>query len=420
MIVRAGVELARDTIRAVRISGWPRPTVRALEVSWDPEQPAAGLTALREALGSVDRLTVAASLDLLHVRRLQLPPLPAAEKRRMLGLEPDRFFPVRGEDLVFWVQEDQDLVFAIRESLLTGWLPFLESIGRLESVEPAPVALARALVKARIREGCVLRNGAANTSELTVLREGRIESVRRLLHDGPGFEARVLAERSGPIYVCPWDETRAGALEDVVPPDRVQAPPDIAGVGPGFLAAYGAALASSESQDGGLVTPELAHKIARRHRRDRLVATMACAAALIFLLWSADAHRARAERHLDARIAGLREQAGEVLALQTEAEAILRQTGTLSAIVAGRPQPLEVLLGMSRLLPPTAYVRAVRTSGSEWQVDGYAKDAAALIPLFENHPNFAEARFLTGTSRLRVGRETYESFSLALEYTPTP
>jgi len=419
MIIRAGVELGPDTIRAVRVSGWPRPTVRALEVSWDPEKPTPGLTALREALGPVHRLTVAPSLELLHVRRLQLPPVPAPEKRRILSVEPDRFFAVRGDDLVFWVRDDDDLVFAVRESLLASWIPLLESIGRLEGIEPAPVALARALSRAEIREGCVIQNGADEGSALTVLRDGRVHAVRRLFGNTPGAaEAAATSEDPATVYLCPWSEDRARALRDVMAPGQLQAVPEVAGLDPAFLTAYGAALSPPDDTNAGLATPALERKIGRRRHRDRILAIVGCVIALALLIWSVDAYRGRAERNLDRRIAALREQAGEVMALQTETEAILRETGAVAQIESSRPQPLEVFLAMSQLLPPTAYVRTVRAAGSEWQVDGYAKDAAALIPLFEDHPMFSEARFLSSTSRLRVGTETYESFSLAFRYTP--
>ncbi len=421
MITRVGVELGADTIRAVRLSGWPRSTIRALEVSWDPENPTAGLTALGEALGTVHRLTVAASLELLHVRRLRLPPLPAAEKRRILGLEPDRFFAVQGNDLVFWVRDNSDLVFAVREPLLSSWVPLLESIGRLEGVEPAPVALARAVSKAHIRDGCIIQNGADTGSVLTVLRDGRVHAVRRLFGNGlTAIEPAVESEGATTFYLYPWSEARAAAIRHVVPPDQPRALPDIAGLDPAFLTAYGAAISSPDQAGGGLCTPALEHKITRRRRRDRLLAAVGCVIALALLLWSVDAYRGRAERNLDRRIAALREQAGHVMALQSETEAILRETDAVAQVEASRPQPLEVFLAMSRLLPPTAYVRTVRATGAEWQIDGYAKDAAALIPLFENHPMFSEARFLSSTSRLRVGAETYESFSLACRTAPAP
>ena len=117
---------------------------------------------LREGLGRAARVTVAVRLPLLFAKRIRLPPMPLAERRKVLRLEPQRYFPVRLEDLVVAVRED-DLVFAAREEAVEGWMRALDELGPVELVEPGPVALARALDKVGIRDGIVAlddRSGA--------------------------------------------------------------------------------------------------------------------------------------------------------------------------------------------------------------------------------------------------------------------
>src|SRR5205823_12405420 len=115
VIARLGVELGPRAIRAVRVEGWPRRGTRVVEIEWDPDSPDEAVGTLAEHLGAVRRIAVAVDLPLLFIKRVKLPALPAAERRNILRLEPERFFAVRSEDLVSAVRDD-DLVFAVKET----------------------------------------------------------------------------------------------------------------------------------------------------------------------------------------------------------------------------------------------------------------------------------------------------------------
>ncbi len=419
---RLGLELGPRTIRAVRVGGWPKSRARTMEVSWDPENPAEAVAALREHLGPATHVMAAVDLSLLHVKRLQLPPLPLEEKRRLLGLEPDRFFAVRGAELVFSVRDDDDLVFAAREPLVAAWVDALETLGRLERIEPAPLACARALARARVESGLVFRDGRDEGVEALEIEKGRLRWARRLYGRLPEAAAALAAEASGAdirpgtdtIYVTPWNEETGRELSARLPNGEVRAPPRVADLDPAYLAAYGAALEVGRGWREALLTADLERKIVRRRRARLASAAVACAAALLFALLSVDAYRARAEGALETRIAELRAQAADALALQERAEALGRRTRAVSAIEAGRPDLLRALLELSERLPAGAWIRSIRAAEGEWEIDGYARDAAALIPLFENDPRFEDVRFRSATSRAQVGTETYENFSLAL------
>src|SRR2546422_1581434 len=106
-MARLGVELGTRTIRAVRLEGWRRVRAGAVEIAWDRESPEEAVQALGKHLGAARRSAVAVDLPLLFTKRVKLPALPAAERRRILRLEPERFFAVRADELVPAVRADE-------------------------------------------------------------------------------------------------------------------------------------------------------------------------------------------------------------------------------------------------------------------------------------------------------------------------
>lgn len=424
MSSRLGLELGPQTIRAVRFSGLTRSQVRTLEVEWDPENPGEAVAALRDHLGPARQVFTAVDLSLLRVKRIALPPVPLEEKRRILGLEPDRFFAVRGEEMVFALQAEGDLVYAADETLVAAWVAALAELGPLERLEPAPVALARAVAKADSGEGLVLQVGADTAAMALRLSEGRVAGVRRLRGDAVEALLRLQEEDEtaleGPVYVAPWSEETEQALAERFEGIEARPLPSIANLDAAYLTAYGAGLATEEGWRESLLTAELERTLTVRRRTRLALAAVACAAAFVFAVLSVEASRARAEGRLDERIAALQERASGALLLQQRAEALDRQRDAVVEIENTRPNPLEGLLELSDEFPDDAWIRSIRSAGGEVQIDGYARDAAALIPLFENDPRFEDVRFLSGTSRTQFGNETYENFSLALRVVRAP
>src|SRR5437879_12554168 len=141
MMARLGVELGARGLRGGRGAGRCRPDGRVVEVGYDPANPAEAVEALRQHLGPARRIAIALDVPLLFIKRLKLPPLGEPEKRNILRLEPERFFPVRAEEIVPAVRGDDDLVFAAKEALLATWLAALEELAPLAAVKRAPPAL---------------------------------------------------------------------------------------------------------------------------------------------------------------------------------------------------------------------------------------------------------------------------------------
>src|SRR3989475_1771375 len=121
MMARLGIELGARTLRGVRLEGWYRTRARTVEIEWDREHPAEAVAALRQHFGPARRIALALDLPLLFTKQVQLPALGPAGKRSILRLEPERFFPLRGEDIVPAGRGDDKLVFAAREGPLAEW-----------------------------------------------------------------------------------------------------------------------------------------------------------------------------------------------------------------------------------------------------------------------------------------------------------
>src|SRR3979411_2823364 len=118
MMARLGVELGARALRGVRLEGWLRPRARVVEIECDPANPAEAVEALRQHLGPARRIAVPLDMPLLFIKQVKLPPLSELEKRDILRLEPERFFPVRAEEIVPAVRGDDNLVFATKEAWL--------------------------------------------------------------------------------------------------------------------------------------------------------------------------------------------------------------------------------------------------------------------------------------------------------------
>jgi general secretion pathway protein L len=122
---------------------------------------------------------------------------------------------------------------------------------------------------------------------------------------------------------------------------------------------------------------------------------------------------------LEERIATVEAEAGPVLELRSQAQAVADELGLLAREATERSNPLEVLLAVTQLLPPDAHLNHFTAIGDEWELNGLARDAARLIPLLEQSDLFADVRFRTATTRVRVANEFFENFSLVFRHVPS-
>src|SRR5579862_3614732 len=376
---RLGLELGAHVIRGVLLPGHT-----VVEIAYEQDRIEDAVRALEEHTAGVRRIAVAIDLPLLITKRVKLPALTAAERRNILMLESDRFFADRSHGFVPAVRADSDLVFAVQDDRLAAWIGALERIAPVDLVEPAPASLARALALTGVHDGTVACEGG-----FFELADGDVTNARRIYGAAPETTVTV---------------------------------PAIGDVPAAFVTAYGAALADDEQRDFAttLVAPPHANAIRNRRRREFALAGAVAALALLFALTSLDAWRDRAVTAIASGLVGLKQRAAPALALETELETRAQRAQAIHELEAERPTRLSVLLALSRQLPPGAFVRGIRGSGSEWQLDGYAPNASSVIARLGAAPEFKGVHFLSAMNHAQVGHQSYESFALAFRFVSAP
>ena len=230
------------------------------------------------------------------------------------------------------------------------------------------------------------------------------------------------------MYLDPWSDERRAVLQDIWPNASLEPLPVIrrarhgGGVSGPFAAAYGAALGAEHQPPVAETLVSGAHGAAIQRRRMRAfgLAASACAAALVFAVSSLDSRRDRELENLDSATAALSARAAPALAIQTELQGLTRRASAVRVVGAERPDPLRVLRALSASLPPGAFARQVRGAGAEWQADGYAPNASAVLSALGADNEFHDVHFLAATNRAQIANRQYESFALAFRYAPAP
>ncbi len=386
MIDVIGVELGTDVVRVVALGGWGRTPRKTCEAAWDPARPHEVVPFLREQIGPVGRIALSVGLGFLYPKQVKLPPAPASERRRMLMLEPDRFFPVQGQPLVISLASAGSLAFAIEAELLEGWIRAFEDWAPVESAEATPVSIARLLGNSG-RDGLFAVAAGADESGLIEVGSGRLESARR-----------------APAGAAAPDPQELPTLGDTPGP---------------FLAAHGAALGVGEALDSMLLPDPIAGRIRRRRARRLRIVAAACAVSLGVALWGVDRARERALARIEDQITVMAPRAQRAIELRDRLAAMDREARAIAEIGRGRADPLLVLAALSERLPGGAVVLNARGTGNDWQIDGTAADAAAIVPQLDRDQRFQDVRFLSASARFSDAGRTYETFSIAFRVQPT-
>ena len=378
MSPRVGIELGPARLRATVASAWRDRPVRTHEVPWNPLQPLEGVLALRESLGAVGSVSLAIGLGLLYVKRVELPRSGDAEREQMVALEGERFFAVH-EPMVAALAPGGEVAFAVESAMLDAWTAAFATWAPVVRVDAAPVALARALGADASGEYHV--DAGANEWGVVALGTGRVRVARRI--------------------PAALDETPGREL------------PDIRGLGGEWSAALGALMGDDASEAGTLASTERRREFRRRRLRRLVTTAMAAAAAIVFAAFAFDRSRQRTLQALEAQVTTLRGAAapGEA-ALATRAR-LAAELSLLRRRTDGHTSALGPLAAVSNLLPGDVVILTAQATGRNWQIDGTAGDAAALVPLLDRDPRFENVRILSASSRFRDGGRTRETFSIA-------
>jgi len=388
-----GVELLADRVRAVTVRRWSGAPGRTLELPWSPDDPDAAVAALRDQLGPVAGIGLAVGLAFLHVKQVHLPPVPGEARRRMLALEAERFFPVGDEAMAVALAADGTLAFASGDDRLSRWLAAFARWGVVEAVEPAPASVARALADAAVKDGVFTVAAGPDERGVLELRDGVLRLARRV---PSAAGADVIA--SDPLPAI-------GAANDKV-------------VLGDFVAAYGAAGGLDERVDEMLLPAAAAVRIRQRRRRRLVGAALACGLAAGFAVYAADHARGRALRQVNAELAAIEPRAAVADSLWRRLRAMDASSDAAADIARRRADPLTVIQALAERLPHDATVLSVRAVGDAWEVEGTARDAAALIPALDADARLADVRFLSASSRFREDDRARESFAIALRVRP--
>lgn len=379
---RLGLEVTPSGARAVLASAWRDHVVRTFTLAADPRDVPAFVDALRAAIPTPDEIAVAIGLGWLHVARVELPPSGDAAREAMVQLDPPRFFAVNAATRAALVPGGA-VAFAADAAWLDALGRALEGWAPVARIEAAPVAIAAAVPGATT--GTFAIEAAPGEQGLLELRDGRVAGVRRI---PPGGDATALR-----------------ALPN-------------GGVPGTHLAAWGALCRMDAPLAGTLMGSDQRRAASRRIARSVWVAGLAAVAGLTFLVASADRARERTLIALEGEAARLTRSAQGAVDAHARL-ALVEQEGRIArAVLVARPEPAAVLATLGTLLPRDVVVLGVRATGDEWQVDGTARDAAALIPLLDADPRLDAVRSLAASSRFRDGREVRESFSIAFHVRP--
>ena len=384
---RAGVELTPTAVRLVRVNSYTGRVVDHVEIPWSPQRPGEAVAALRAKSGNVQGLSLAIGLGFLDVVRVDVPPVAAPERTKIVELEPDRYFASAGrETLVVTVAQDEPLAFGAAAPLVESWIKAFEAWAPVDWVEPSPIALARVIDS----NASATYQVEAAPGEFGLLRldRGRVKSIRRTPDKSAVGDARGL--------------------------------PAIGTLAPQFAAALGAARKRAQSSRGvpALAPDEWRRRLAARSRVALVISTVAAAAAIVFAIWAADRWRERT-------LAALEQNVAQVEARGAAADTALRMLRSREAeaqairdIAANRADPFTALAAISSALPREANVLSARANGNDWQIDGTTSDASVLVPLLDRHERFDSVRFLSASSRYRQANRSYETFSIALRFRP--
>lgn len=357
-----GIEIGAARANAVLCDGSGN-VVAQRTLSFDLANPAALVTELRAHFGKASRIYVTLGMAYVDVKRVELP-MKMALRRRIVALEPDRFFAHVAGPLA--VGGCDDFIFATNAEPLENLVGALEQWAPVYGVEPVPVSLARAMADAAFVVEAV--PGEAAFVEIV---DHHLAVVRRTSAVASLPEGRAVAD-----YVCATAATRAHVAEM-------------------------------------LLSPLLEKKISGRLRGVKLRRAAMMMATAAAMAAAVDVARARTLTRLQEQTERAVQRAQPAAALRARMDAAQRENNVVTQGAAVDLDPLSILATLSERLPADAVVLNMRASGAAWQIEGTARDAAAIVPLLDQIPQFRDVRMLSPSSRFQEAGRTYETFAVA-------
>lgn len=421
------------SVVALRERFGTRRPITAFSVPADDDTASAIRRQLLEAGVRARRVHVGLPRRAVVAKAVELPAVPGADLRRMVGFELERHLPFAPSDALFDFEVlESGAGRPVRVLLVAVERRGQERIRQLlrdAGLEPRRVdvaihAFAR-LVADDPTRGRIVVWLEASDAELAVVVGGRVVASRAFpVPLDADARARALeAELGRTLGALP--EVDRGAVAEVVvggitpPPFEVEALPVRVGIDvpPGF----------GSLQDASL--PALAIALERPSRRapaanlvpDELrprpfpwpLATTAALALFTIGIGAAIPAVAflkerRALAALEAGIARLAPEVQRAERVTAELERARRELTTLRGFEAQGVHPLPVLRELTDTLPADAWLTNLSIDRSGLELGGFANAASQLIPLLEASPGFERVEF---TSPVTKGRDR-EQFRL--------
>lgn len=375
-----GVELGSQRARAVVRSR--RGTLRTFELPFTPDRIDEMVAQLSAAAGDVRGIGLAIGLAHLHVKQVKLPPVAHAARRQMLTVEPERWFAVpQGTPTAVALTTDGGIALGADGAWVDACVRAFSKWGDVQRVEAAPTALARALIAAGHRTAAAALDAGVGEVGAIELKDGVLRGVRR---------ARASDLAASPV-----------------------APPLAKDLDPAFNAALGAVLGFDGALDAMLLTPSLERAFVTAQRRRVGAWAAAALAAVCATVWAAGVSRDRLLTALETELATARSGSKAGMLLSMRAMAIDRELAAISTTTTSRADVVAAMAALGARLPVEAVAQRVRVVGNDWQVEGNAQTAAAVLAALAAEPTFERVRFLAPSNRFREGTTDRETFAIA-------
>jgi hypothetical protein len=378
-----GIEIGADRVRAVVRSRGGR--LSTYELPFVPERINEMVTQLATAAGDVRGIGLAIGLAHLHVKQVKLPPVAHAARRQMLIVEPERWFAVQpGASTAVALTPDGDIALAADGTTVDACVRALSRWSAVRRIEAAPMALARALGAAGHPSSSAALDAGIGEVGAIETKDGVLRSVRRA--------------RASDLAAAPASPSLAKDLD------------------PAFSVALGAALDFDGTIDAMLLTPWLERGFISAQRRRVVTWATAALLAISAAGWAAGASRERLLSALESELIAARRTATPGVELSSRVMAIDRELAAISTTTASRPDIAAALAALGARLPRAAVAQRVRVVGREWQVEGNAQTAAAVLAALAAEPAFEKVRFLAPSNRFRDGTADRETFAIAFAF----
>jgi Tfp pilus assembly protein PilN len=430
-----GIALRDGQVDVVALRGrfGPKRLLTAFSVPADEEAAIAIRRQLLEAGVRARRAQVGLPRRAVVAKAIELPVVPGADLRRMVGFELERHLPFPPADALFDFEVlPSEAGRPLRVLLVAVERRSQERVRQLvrdAGLTPRLVGIAihslARLVTGDATSGRIVVWLEASEAELAVVVHGRVVASRQFpVRDDAGARGQRLEAELGRTLAALSESDRREVAEVVVggllPPAfavetlpvhvGIDPPPEFSALDHANLPALAVALERAGRK------PPVANLLPDDLRPRPFPWPRVATAALALLALGIGAaiptvtfvKERRALAALDARIARLAPEVERAERLAAEVERARRELATLRSFEEQGVHPLPVLRELTDTLPGDAWLTNLSVDRTGLELGGFANAASQLIPLLEASPSLERVEF---TSPVTKGRDR-EQFRL--------